>query len=79
MADSNSDRDVAVAGFGNYRSEIEGINMFCPRCQRQTTHADIGDNQVQCVVCQLEHDPTAPPYFDRQLAAAGERRDESEA
>ena len=92
MADSNYDKHVAMADW-YYRSKIDGVNMFCPRCQRQTTHADIGDNQVQCVVCQSveQQHPRKPkfdkmlavkddsPYFDRKLAASGEKRNEYEA
>jgi len=53
--------------------------MYCPDCKRDTNHADLGDHLFQCVHCKLEHYKTAPPYFDHQLAAAGEKRYEYEA
>ncbi len=64
--------------------------MFCPKCKKNTNHADLGDHLYTCLHCGLEHYKTAPnvdvsggatpkpPYFDHQLAAAGEKRCEYE-
>lgn len=53
--------------------------MYCPECKRDTNHADLGDDQYECVHCTLVHPKTVLPYFDHKLAAAGEKRYEPEA
>lgn len=53
--------------------------LYCPDCNKPTNHADLGKHLYQCLHCNLIHYKTARPYFDHQLAAAGEKRYEPEA